>query len=91
MGPIQDLAQFVPVIHLVKIHLFHRGTGDDHAVVVVVPNFGKLLIESIQVLLGGIFGGVGHGLQKIHLDLQRGIGKTPEDLGLGGDFGGHQV
>ena len=33
---VHDLAQLVPIVHLLKIHGLHRRAGDDHAVVAIV-------------------------------------------------------
>ena len=38
-----------------------------------------------------VLGVVADGLQQFHLDLQGGVGEFPQQLGLRGDLGGHQV
>ena len=38
-----------------------------------------------------VLGVVADGLQQFHLDLQGGVGELPQQLGLRGDLGGHQV
>ena len=46
---VHDLAQFVPVVHLLKIHGLHRRTGDDHTVVAVVLHLVKGLVKGLKV------------------------------------------
>ena len=88
---IHDLAQLRPVIHLLKIHRLHRGTGDDHAVVAVIFDLFKGLIKRLQMGCRDMGGRMAGRLQQGHMHLQRGVGQQPGDLGLGGDLGGHQV
>ena len=91
LAEIHDLAQFRPVVHLLKVHGLHRGTGDDHAVVAVVLHLVKGLVECIQMGGRHMGGGVAGRLQQGHMHLQRRVGQQTGDLGLGGDLGGHQV
>ena len=91
LAEIHDLAQFRPVVHLLKVHGLHRGTGDDHAVVAVVLHLVKGLVKSLKVGSRHMGGRVAGSLQQGHVHLQRGVGQQPGDLGLGGDLGGHQV
>ena len=88
---VHDLAQFVPVVHLLKIHGLHRRAGDDHTIVTVVLYLVKGLVKGLKVGSRHMGGRVAGGLQQGHVHLQRGVGQQPGDLGLGGDLGGHQV
>ena len=39
----------------------------------------------------GVLGGVAPGLEQLDVDLEGGVGQLAQQLGLGDDFGGHQV
>lgn len=43
------------------------------------------------MLLGGVLGGVGGGVDQLQMDLQGRIAQKPAELGFRDDFGGHQV
>ena len=40
-GPVHDLRQLRPVIHILKLHLLHRCAGDDHTVKLLLPDLIK--------------------------------------------------
>ncbi len=44
-----------------------------------------------QVFGGDVLGLVAGGVEQGHLHLQRGVAEQAQELGLGGDLGGHQV
>ena len=90
-GPLHDLAQLLPVVHRLKVQVFYRGAGDDQAVVVLVLDLVVGGVEGLQVAPVHVLGVVADGLQQFHLDLQGGVGEFPQQLGLRGDLGGHQV
>ena len=89
--PLEDLAQLLPVIDLLEGQLLHWSAGDDHAVVGVVLDLVKGLVEGEHVLGGGVLADVRGHHQQIHLHLQGGIAQQAGQLGLGGDLGGHEV
>ena len=88
---VHDLAQLIPVVHLLKIHGLHRRAGDDHAVVAVVLHLVKGLVKGLKMGSRHMGGRVAGSLQQGHVHLQRSVCQQPGNLGLGGDLGGHQV
>ena len=48
-GPVHNLTQFLPVIHLTKINLFHRCAGDNHTVELPLTQFIKSIVKVIQM------------------------------------------
>ena len=91
LAPFHDLAQFRPIIHLLKFHQFHRRTGDDHAVKLPVLQFIEGLIECQQMLLRNILGLMGGHMHQFKMDLQGCITQQTGKLGLCGNLGRHQV
>ena len=90
-GPLHDLAQFFPIVHIGEIQILHRGAGDDHAVIFLVLDLIKGGIEREKMIRVGILRCVAGGLQQLHLHLQRRVGQLAQQLGLRNDFGGHQI
>ena len=90
-APLHDLAQLVPVFHLLERQQFHRGAGDDHAVKIPVPDLVKGLVEGQHMFLRGVFRSAPGDFQQFHLDLQGRVAQQPCQLGLRGDLGGHQI
>ena len=91
LAPVKDGAQLVPVLHLLKVQLFHRRAGDDHAVEVPVLHLVKGFVEGQHVLLGGVARHMALHLEQLQLHLQGCVAQQPCQLGFGDDFGGHQV
>ena len=91
LGPLHDLAQLIPVVHVGEVQVFYGGAGDDHAVVLLVFDLVKGSIEGGQVAGVGILRDVAKGMQQLHLDLKRRVGQLAQQLGLGNDLGGHQI
>ena len=77
-APLHDLAQLVPVADLLELQVLDRRAGDDHSIKVFFLDVVEHFIELEQVLGGGIFGGVGGGLQQLHINLQGGIAEHPQ-------------
>ena len=90
-GPVHDLAEFGPVVHLFKVQVLHRRAGDDETVIVGILYGVEGGVEGFQVAAVHVLGAVAHGAQQFHLDLQGGVGKFPQELGLRDDLRGHQV
>ena len=88
---VHDLAQLLPVIHLFKVDLLHRRTGDDHAVIAVVLHLVEGLIKRLEVGRRDMGRRMAGRLQQGHVDLNGRIGQQAGDLGLGGDLGRHEV
>ena len=91
LAPLHDFAQLRPVVHLFKGQLLHRGSGDDHAIEFPVLHFVKGLVKGQQMLLGGVLGSVGGGVDQLQMDLQGRIAQKSAELGFRDDFAGHQV
>ena len=89
--PFHNGTQLVPIGNLFKLHLLHRSAGDNHSVKVLLANILKNLIEFEQVVGRGIFGGVGSGLQKLHIHLKRRIAEHTQQLAFGINFFRHQI
>ena len=90
-GPGHDLAELLPVVHLGKVQILHRGAGDNHAVEVLAPDLVKGGVEGLQMVLIRVLRLVAGGAQEFHLYLEGGVGELSQDLGLRDDFCGHQV
>lgn len=91
LGPLHDLQQLIPVVHLVKVQILHRGAGDDHPVEVPVLYRLEGGVEGLQMILVRVLGLVAGRPQQLHLNLKRRVGQLSEQLGLGDDLGGHQI
>ena len=90
-GPIQDVGQFGPVVHFFEGQQFHRRAGDDKAVELLAAHLGKGFVVGDQVLGRDVLRLVRGGVQQGHFHLQRRVAQQAQQLGLGGDLGGHQV
>ena len=55
LTPLHNLAQLMPIIHILKFHMFHRSTGDDHTIEFSVLQLIKGLIKRQQMLFRCIF------------------------------------
>ena len=91
LAPLHDFAQFLPVVHVLKRHLLHRRTGDDHAVKFPVFQLLKALVKGQKMLLGHILGLVGRGMHQLQIYLKGSIAQKTAQLSLGDDLGGHQI
>ena len=91
LAPGKDLAQLLPVFHLLKLELLHRRARDDQAVEVLLAHLVKRLVEGEHVLLGRVFGDVALHHQQLQLDLQRRVAQQARQLRLRRDLGGHEV
>ena len=91
LGPVQDVGQFRPVIHFFEGQQFHRRAGDDEAVELLAAHLGEGFVVGDQVFGGDVLRLVRGGVQQGHFHLQRGVAEQAQQLGLGGDLGGHQV
>ena len=71
--PIKDMGHLLPIAHLLKRHLLHRCSSNDHTIVIVPLNRLKVLIKLSHVLHGRVLRCVPLDLHEIKLHLQRGI------------------
>ena len=91
LRPLHDLAEFRPVVHFFEFQPLHRRPGDDKAVEVLVAHRVEGGVEGLQMLGGRVLRVVARRLQQLHFNLQRRVRQLPQNLGLRGDLGGHEV
>ena len=89
--PIHDLAQLLPIVDLLEGHLLDGRACDNHSVVLAAADLVESEIEGAEMLGGGVAGSVGLDHHEIHRGLERRIGESPEELGLGGHLVGHEI
>ena len=89
--PLHYLTYFLPVVHVLELHLFHRRAGDDEAVEIHVFYIVKCLVEVQQMLAGGVVARVSGSLHQGDFYLQRGIGKASQYLRFGDYLCRHEV
>ena len=53
-GPLHDLAELLPVLHLLEGQVLHRRAGDDEAVEVPAAHVVEVAVEGEHMLLGGV-------------------------------------
>ena len=91
LRPLKDLADLLPVIHVLVFHLLHRCPGDDQPVKIASLNIRKTLVEFIQMTHGSIFCLMALYCHKSDIYLQRCVGKGTQKLKLCLLFQRHQV
>ena len=52
--PIEYFGYLVPVGHFLKVHLLHRGSGNNHTVVLLVTHLVEIRIESFHMFYRSI-------------------------------------
>ena len=77
LAPFHYLDQFGPVIYFLERKLLDGCACDDHAVEILITHLIESLIELEKVLSGSIFRLVCLCEQKLDIDLDRRIGKSP--------------
>ena len=90
-GPFHNPADFVPVGNALAGNIVQGSPCDDHAVVPFVFDLVKGIVKLGHMAGIGMGGLIAGSLQEFHLNLQGRVGQLPEKLGLGDDFGGHQI
>ena len=68
-GPGEDIAQFVPIVHLLEVEVFHRGSGNDESVELFMAHLLKIAVEGLHVFNGRVFARVRLHLHQVHLQL----------------------
>lgn len=91
LGPFHDLAQLIPVVHIGKVQIFYRSSGNDHTVILPVFDLIKGSIEGREVAGICILRYMAEGVQQFYLDLKRRVGELTQQLGLSHDLSGHQI
>ena len=89
--PIKDFGNLIPISHLLEIHLFHRSTGNNHTIVLLVTHLVEIGIERFHVLYRRILGGMALDLHKGDLYLKRCIRKQPHQVCFCRNLQRHQV
>ena len=56
LRPVDDPAELVPVVDVLEVHLLHRSARDDEAVVVLVTERIKCVVELHEVVLRDVRG-----------------------------------
>ena len=90
-GPVEDFLDLIPIGHLLKVECLYRGSRDDHTVELLLAHHLKIAIEHHHVLYRRILGGMTAELHETDLQLQGGIGKQTDQIGLRRYLQGHQV
>jgi len=73
LAPVHDLAELVPVVHVLKGHVLHGGAGDDEAVVILVLEGLEGVVELHQVVGRDVRGLVAGDAHEVAAHLQRGL------------------
>ena len=89
--PVKNLLEFIPVRHLLKLHLLQRSTGHNKSVKLLVSHALKSLIEHLHVLHRGVLGSMAAQLHQLELNLQRRVGEQTYQVRLSSNLDGHQV
>ena len=71
--------------------MLHRRPGDNHPVIVFVPDLCKGGVEGFQVRQGSILGNMGRHMHQLNIHLQGGITEQPENLGFRLNLLGHNI
>ena len=58
--------------------MLDRSTGDDKPVIAIVAYLVKAFVESEHMLRGGIFRHMAAHLDKVDVNVERGVAKEPE-------------
>ena len=91
LAPVNDLAELVPVVDVLKRHVLHGGAGHNEAVIELVAEGVESVVELNQVVgahVGGLVAGDAH---EVAAHLQRRLGDEAQNLGLSLHLGGHEV
>ena len=89
--PVKDLLDLIPIGNFLKVERLHRGTCDDHTIELLLPHHLEITIEHHHVLNRGVFGCMATKFHKTDLQLQGGIGKQSDQIGLRRYLQGHQI
>ena len=91
LRPLKDLADLLPVIHVLVFHLLHRCPGDDQPVKIASLNIRKTLVEFIQMTHRRILGLMAGHRNKCHIDLKRRVRQGTQKLQFRLFFQRHQI
>ena len=80
--PVENIAQFIPVVYLFEVHLLNRSARYDHSVVIIVFHLIKVLIKLIEVTRRRILCLMGTGTHEGNIQLQRCVRQGAQKLQL---------
>ena len=89
--PVKYLRYFVPIIHLLEIHLLYRRTGNDHTVVLIVPHLVEVGIKCLHVFYRRVLRSVALYLHKRYLHLKRSVREQTHQVCFCRNLQRHQV
>ena len=72
-GPVEYLLDFVPIVHLLEVQMFHRRSRDDHSVELLVAHVLKVTVERFHVFDGRILRRMAFQFHEAYLNLERRI------------------
>ena len=91
LAPLHDFRDLIPVGDLLEWHHLDRRARDDHAIVLLVADFGERAVELRQVLLRRVARRVRLRVDEVDLDLQRRIAEQAQELRLRDVLDRHEV
>lgn len=91
LAPLHNVAELIPVVHLMEIQIFHGSSGDDHAVKILRAHLGEGRIKGVQMAAVGVMTHITGGSQQLDLNLERCVGELTQELRFGHNFCRHQV
>ena len=89
--PVENLRNFIPVVHLFVFQMFHRRPCDNHSIKLFILHQLKVPVKGFHVFNGGILVCVAFHLHESDFNLQRRIGKQANQVCFSRDFQRHQV
>ena len=89
--PVENLLDFVPIVHLLVIEMFYWRTGNNHTIELLFLHQFEITVESFHVLHRRILRRVPLHFHERDLDLQRRVGQQTDKVGLCRNFQRHEV
>ena len=89
--PVENLRNFIPVVHLFVFQMFHRRPCDNHAIELFILHQLKVPVKGFHVLNGRILGSVPLHLHESDFNLQRRIGKQANQVCFSRNLQRHQI
>ena len=91
VGPVEDVDNLAPILHVFKAELLYGGASDNHSVKILLAEHLKVLVEKEHVLYWRVLGCMATKPHKVDFHLQRSVGKQAYEVGFGGHLQGHEV
>ena len=89
--PIEDFHYLIPITDFFKVHLLHRGTGNNHTVILLATHFIKVRVKGLHMFNRRILGCMTLYFHKRDFLLEWCIGQQTHQVSLCGYFQRHQV